>query len=327
MSIVHSSESILDHARSVLDIEMNGIREVRNRLGQPFVDAILLLAQTTGKVVVSGMGKSGRIGQKISATFSSTGTPSIYLHPSEAAHGDLGMISPNDILLTIAKSGESDEMTSILPIVHKMGVKIISLLGNINSTMARHSDIAVDIGVSEEACDLKLAPTTSTTAALTVGDAIAVVLMNIKGFKSEDFARFHPAGQLGKRLLLSVNDMMRKGDEKPVIQVDDSASNLIYLISKYGLGVIGVCDAEDHLLGIITDGDLRRALEEFGPAFFDTPLDRMMTRNPQLIQPETSAYDALLLMEKGRTISHLPVIENETYVGMLCLHDLIKQGL
>lgn len=318
---------ILQHARHVFTIEAESILEVRDRLDTNFEKAISLLLNCRGKVVITGMGKSGRIGQKISATLASTGTASVFLHPSEAAHGDLGVVSPDDLLLTIGKSGESDELTSILPIVKKMGVPIISLLGNLQSTTAKFSDVSIDISVSKEACNLELAPTSSTTASLVMGDALAMVLMELKNFKSEDFALFHPAGQLGKRLLLTVNDIMKKGNELPLIQYNDTTENLIYLMSKFGLGIIGVCNEDQSLFGIITDGDLRRGLEKHKADFFKQSLTELATKDPLTIAPTNSAYDALHLMEKKHTLNHLPVIDNGIYIGMLSLHDLIKAGL
>jgi arabinose-5-phosphate isomerase len=318
---------IITQAQRVFDLEIAAVREVKNKIDTSFSDAIELLFNSSGKVIVTGMGKSGRIAEKISATLASTGTPSVYLHPSEAAHGDLGMMSANDILVTIGKSGESEELTTILPIVRKMGIKIISLVGNLNSTVAQLSDINIDIAISKEACDLKLAPTSSTTASLVMGDAIAMVLMKLKNFKSEDFALFHPSGQLGKRLLMTVSDIMRKGSDLPIINSDDKIENLIYLMSKYGLGIVGVCKPDSQLVGIITDGDLRRALQNHGASFFDKNLMDICTTNPLTIEPHVSAYDALVKMEKERTLNHLPVIENNRFIGMLSLHDLIKAGI
>lgn len=321
------SRNILKKANEIFELEMSGIKEVQEQLDENFVKAIELIYYSKGKVVITGMGKSGKIAEKIAATMSSVGTPSVFLHPSEAAHGDLGILDKNDILITIGKSGESEEIIHILPIIRKMGNKIISLVGNTNSKTAALSDIVINISVSREACDLKLAPTTSTTASLVMGDAIAMILRELKNFKHEDFARYHPAGQLGKRLILKVEDLMQGGDNLPVIHLSDNPENLIYLISKFSQGAVTVVNDNFNVCGIITDGDLRRGLMKFGVDFFGKPIDEIMTKSPLTISRNTSAYDALLMMEKTITISNLPVVEDGKYIGMLNLHDLIKAGL
>jgi len=322
------TNKILDLAKKVFEIERKCVKEVQDQLDHHFVEAIELILSCKGKVIITGMGKSGIIGQKIAATMASTGTLAIFLHPSEAAHGDLGMVHRDDVLMTIGKSGESEELIHILPVIRKMGVKIISLVGNLNSTVAKLSDININIKVSEEASSLKLAPTSSTTASLVMGDAIAMVLQELKEFKSEDFALFHPAGQLGKRLLLTVEDVMHTGDERPIIYENDTPQNLIFLMSKFGVGAIVVCNKENRVEGIVTDGDLRRALSNFQGDFFSRSIQDIMTKNPYTTTKDINAYDALILMEKERTISHLAVLdEGQKYIGLVSLHDLVKLGL
>jgi arabinose-5-phosphate isomerase len=319
---------ILQIARSVFEVQQESINEVKHQLDHDFVKAINLLLKSKGKIVITGMGKSGLIAQKVAATMASTGTLAIFMHPSEAAHGDLGVLHKDDILITIGKSGESEEIIHILPTVRKMNIKIISLLGNLNSTTAKLSDINISTKVSKEASPYQLAPTSSTTASLVMGDAIAMVLQELKEFKSEDFALFHPAGQLGKRLLLNVSDVMHQNDRLPIINEKDSTENLILLMTQFGMGAIGVCNSENNLLGLITDGDLRRTLSTLKGSFFSKSLTQIMTVNPLSVKPEMNAYEALVFMEKERTINHLAVIDiNEKFVGMISLHDLIKIGL
>ena len=325
MKIDH--KSIINKAKNIFEIEISGIKEVQEKINGNFAEAVELIYKSEGKVIFCGMGKSGKIAEKIAATMSSVGTPSLFLHPSEAAHGDLGILEKKDILITIGKSGESEEMIHLLPIVRKMGNKIISMVGNINSRVAELSDLVIDISVSQEACDLRLAPTTSTTASLVMGDAIAMVLRELKNFQQKDFALFHPSGQLGKRLLLKVSDLMQSEENLPVISQSDNPEHLIYLISKFGQGAICVVDDDFKAIGIITDGDLRRALLNFGPDFFTKELSDIMTKSPMSIDKNISAYDSLIMMEKNVTISNLPVVENGKYIGMLNLHDLIKAGL
>ncbi|MCB0278248.1 MAG: KpsF/GutQ family sugar-phosphate isomerase [Calditrichaeota bacterium] len=322
-----NSKQIIEKAIRVFDIEISGLKEVRDSIDESFVKAVQLIYKSSGKVIVTGMGKSGRIAEKVAATLSSVGTPAVFMHPSEAAHGDLGLVSKNDVMITIGKSGESEELLHILPVIRKLGIPIISLLGNLNSKTAQLSDICISTYVSEEACDLKLAPTSSTTASLVMGDAIAMVLRELKQFKQEDFALFHPSGQLGKRLLLKVEDVMRKDDELPVINENDSIENLVYGVSKYSMGVIGVVNQSNQLLGLVTDGDLRRAMMKFGATMFDQQIRDLMTKNPLTISKDISAYDAFVKMEKNVTISNIPVVENNRYIGMINLHDLIKMGL
>jgi arabinose-5-phosphate isomerase len=327
MSMEFDYKNIIKKAKEIFDIEISGLREVQDKIDENFAKAIVLIMHSDGKIIFCGMGKSGKIAEKIAATMSSVGTPSLFLHPSEAAHGDLGILEQKDILITIGKSGESEEIIHLLPIVKKMGNKIISLVGNVNSRVASLSDIVIDISVSQEACDLRLAPTTSTTASLVLGDALAMVLRELKNFQHKDFALFHPSGQLGKRLLLKVSDLMQTEDNLPVIHQSDNSENLIYLISKFGQGSVCVVDDNFKALGIITDGDLRRALLNFGSDFFKKSLSEIMTKSPLTITKESSAYDALIMMEKNVTISNLPVVESNKYIGMLNLHDLIKAGL
>ena len=316
---------------NILRLESDAIARTARRLAQSEVErAVEILAACRGKAVLLGVGKSGIIAQKIAATLTSTGTAAIYLHPSDALHGGLGIVSSEDVVLALSNSGETDEVISMLPHLKHRGVPLIALVGNLHSTLARRADIILDASVDQEACPLNMAPTTSTTVALAIGDALAVVLMQVKGLTTADFAQNHPAGRLGKRLTLRVEDLMHSGDDNPTIGADAPWLEVIAAISRGGLGAVNVVDDEGRLLGIITDGDLRRTIQNIK----HSELERMtglslMTREPVVARPELLAYDALRLMEdRPRQISVLPVVTDERIcVGLIRVHDIVRSGL
>jgi arabinose-5-phosphate isomerase len=312
-------------------MEAEAIRVTASRLKRGQVKrAIELLHDCRGKVVMVGVGKSGNIAEKIAATLTSTGTAALYLHPSDALHGGLGILSSDDVVIALSNSGETDEIITMLPYLKHRQVPIISIVGNLRSTLARTSDVVLDATVDQEACPLNLAPTTSTTVALAIGDALAMTLMQVKGLTMDDFALNHPAGQLGKRLTLRVADLMHSGAENPVINMDAAWLDVIAAISRGGLGAVNVVDGEGHLAGIITDGDLRRALQKIKLSELEQLQgSSIMTRNPIIATPEMLAFDALRLMEdRPSQISVLPVVNNERVcVGLIRLHDIVRSGL
>lgn len=321
-----STEHLLGLARQVLDIEADALRALSTRLDSGFADAVRLILACTGRVVVSGMGKSGHVGGKIAATLASTGTPAFFMHPGEASHGDLGMIAPNDVVLALSNSGESSEIVSIVTLIKRRGAKLIAMTGNPGSTLAREADAHLDAGVDKEACPLNLAPTASTTAALALGDALAVALLDARGFSADDFARTHPGGSLGRRLLVHVRDVMHRGDELPQVGRDASLKAALLEITQKGLGMTAVVDAAGKVVGLFTDGDLRRALEH--------PLDLqqakiadLMTQNPKTIRADELAVAAVEKMETMKINGLLVVDEDNTLVGALNMHDLLKAGV
>jgi arabinose-5-phosphate isomerase len=311
-----------DVAKRVLQSEANAIANLVERIDDRFDEALLLLDSCKGRVVLTGMGKSGIICKKIAATFSSTGIPSLFIHPSEAIHGDLGMIVPGDVLIAVSNSGESQEIFPLLEWVKRVGVPLVSLTGNVESTLARYSDVVLDVGVSEEACPLNLVPTASTTAALAMGDALAMCLMEKRGFRPEDFARLHPGGKLGKKLL-KVGDLMRTGERMPKVSSDALMKDVIYEISRKGIGVTSVVDSQDRVVGIISDGDLRRHLEKDERLLQRTAED-CMTTHPKAIPEEELATKALNLMEQMRITSLLVLDEENRLKGIIHIHDLWK---
>jgi arabinose-5-phosphate isomerase len=316
---------------NLLRVEADAITRTSHRIARAEVErAVEILAACRGKVVLLGLGKSGIIAQKIAATMTSTGTAAIYLHPSDALHGGLGIVSQDDVVLALSNSGETDEVIAILPhLVHRR-VPIIALVGNLNSTLARRADVLLDASVDQEACPLNMAPTTSTTVALAIGDALAVVLMQVKGLTTDDFAQNHPAGRIGKRLTLKVADLMHSGEDNPTISSDAPWLEVIAAITRGGLGAVNVVDNRGRLLGIITDGDLRRTIQKIEHAELETlTSSMMMTRDPVVAQPEILAYNALRLMEdRPRQISVLPVVtEEHLCVGLIRVHDIVRSGL
>jgi len=321
-----SPEHLLVLARQVLAIEADALRAVSDRLDAGFADAVQLILACSGRVVVSGMGKSGHIGSKIAATLASTGTPAFFMHPGEASHGDLGMIAPNDVVLALSNSGESNEIVSIVPLIKRRGAKLIAMTGNPGSTMAREADVHLNAGVDKEACPLNLAPTASTTAALALGDALAVALLDARGFSADDFARTHPGGSLGRRLLIHVHDVMHAGDELPKIDSTASLKLALLEMTQKGLGMTAVVDAAGKVAGVFTDGDLRRALEHALDLQQAQVVD-LMTKNPKTIRADELAVAAVEKMETLKINGLLVVDADNTLVGALNMHDLLKAGV
>ena len=321
----------LSEVQNLLRIESDAIAQTATRLDPSAVERVVdLLASCQGKVVILGVGKSGIIGQKIAATMTSAGTAALYLHPSDALHGGLGIVQTNDVVIVLSNSGETDEIVEMLPYLKNRQVAIVAIVGNLNSTLARRADVVLDASVDKEACPLNLAPTTSTTVALAIGDALAMTVMKVKGLTSDDFAVNHPAGRLGKRLTLRVGDLMYKDGENPTIAVGSSWVEVVRAISKGGLGAVCVVDDAGRLAGIITDGDLRRAIEQTShESLAKLTCDEFMTCRPVVATPELLAYDALQLMEdRPSQISVLPVVDDEQRcVGLIRVHDIVRSGL
>ena len=324
---VSDAERFLDLARRVLDIEAEAVGALKDRLGEPFLLAHRLMLETRGRVVVTGMGKSGHIGRKIASTLASTGTPAFFMHPGEASHGDLGMIQRDDIVLAISHSGESDEILKVLPMIKRRGARVISITGKPGSTLAAESDVHLDAAVSKEACPLNLAPTASTAAALALGDALAIALLDARGFGSEDFAMHHPGGSLGRRLLVHVADIMRKGEQLPRNGPQALLPEAILEMSRKGIGMTTIVDDRDQLMGIFTDGDLRRTLEKHD-FIKSLRVADVMTRNPRVIAPEKLAAEAVQLMEAykigGRIVVTAP---DGKLLGVVTYHDLLAAGV
>ncbi len=317
----------IEEGKRVLAIEARAITNLIDRLDHRFTQAVDLLFHCQGKVVVSGMGKSGLIGTKIAATLASTGTPAFFLHPAEGIHGDLGMLARKDLLIAISNSGETDEVLKLLPSVKRLGVPVIALTGRPQSTLAKNSDVALDVSVSEEACPLGLAPTASTTATLALGDALAIALLQRRGFKEEDFAQFHPGGTLGRRLLLKVRDLMHQGEAIPRVPHTASLREAILEMTSKKLGMTTVTEADGRLRGVITDGDLRRFLER-GIDWTSSRAGDVASKNPKTITPDDLAARGVQIMER-HSITALIVVggENQEVVGVLHLHDLLKSGV
>ncbi len=315
-----TKKQILDVARKAVRTEMQALRRMEETLGDEFVAAVELILSGRGKCIVTGMGKSGLIGRKIAATLASTGTPSFFLHPGEAFHGDLGMISPDDIVVALSYSGETDEILKIVPFVHSNGNKLISMTGNPDSALARNSDVHLNVAVEEEACILHLAPTTSTTAQIAMGDALAVSLMHLRGFTSVDFARLHPGGSLGRRLLMTVGNVMRSHD-LPVVAPDCPAAEMIHAISKGGLGLIVVCDG-DRIAGIVTDGDVRRAMERRRAEFFNIVAADIATPDPKTIAPTEKLIEAEKMMTDNKVTSLLVTDAAGRLQGVIQIYDI-----
>lgn len=314
-----------------LRMESQAIEQTATRLDHEQIDRVVdLLKNCRGKVVLLGVGKSGIIAQKIAATMTSTGTPALFLHPSDALHGGIGILNAEDIVLVLSNSGETDEVIALLPYIKHRGVPLIALVGNLNSTLAQRADAVLDASVTEEACPLNLAPTTSTTVALALGDALALTLMGVKGLTPDGFAINHPAGRLGKRLTLKVSDLMHSGVSCPTVNTKARWLDVVRAISTGGLGAVSVVNEEGKLAGLITDGDLRRAIERLDrTALEELSCSEFMTRNPVAASPELLAYDALRLMEdRPSQISVLPVVDsNQNCLGLLRLHDIVRSGL
>lgn len=317
---------IIDSAKRVLKIESEAVAAMIDRIDGNFVRVVEELIACQGRVVVTGMGKSGLIGKKIAATLASTGKPAFFLHPAEGVHGDLGMVCRGDLVIAISNSGETQEIIRILPVLKILNIILISLVGNHRSTLARNSDLFIDISVKEEACSMGLIPTASTTAALAMGDALAIALLEKKGFKEEDFASFHPGGSLGKRLLMKVEDVMHKGDKIPVVSEDTLMKDAIYEISSKKLGVTIVKDKDDRISGIITDGDLRRLLVKEVDILHKRAGD-VMTRNPKSIDRDSLAAKAVGVMESHKITSLVVADKKGKIEGIVHLHDLLELGV
>jgi arabinose-5-phosphate isomerase len=328
-----SENSQYSQVVELLRAESEAIAKAAARLRSDEIDRVLaILTNCKGKIILLGVGKSGIIAQKIAATMTSSGTAAIPLHPSDALHGGLGIVNSDDVILMLSNSGETDELLELLPYLKRRKVPLIAIVGNLGSTIARRADAVIDASVDHEACPLNLAPTTSTTVALAIGDALSMALMRAKGLTEDDFASNHPAGQLGKRLTLRVADLMHSGTENPAITMDASWMDIVATISQYGLGAVNVIDSEGRLAGIITDGDLRRSIQRVGPrdlSFANIRCDELMTRDPVVTNPDTLAFDALRLMEdRPSQINVLPVVDGGgRCVGLIRLHDIVRSGL
>ena len=326
MDLDYTDASLIELGRQALTIEIEGLRAQLPRLGGEFARACRICLNCRGRIVVTGMGKSGHIGGKIAATLASTGTPAFFVHAGEARHGDIGMITRDDAVLALSNSGETEEILSLVPVIKRLGVSLIAFTGNANSSLARIATVHLDIGVPAEACPLNLAPTASTTAALAVGDALAVTLLKARGFTEEDFARSHPAGSLGRRLLLLVKDVMRTGADVPTVSPDTPLAEGLMEVTRKGLGMTSIVDEASRLLGVFTDGDLRRALD--APADLrDTRMEDVMTRHGKTVLPHTLAAEAVLLMETHRITSLIVVDADDVVVGALNVHDLLRAGV
>ncbi len=327
MPASHAEFAWLDAARQVLSIESTAIQRLSERLDQHFVQACTLMLACSGRVIVSGMGKSGHIGGKIAATLASTGTPAFFLHPGEASHGDLGMVTPHDVLLMLSNSGETPELLAILPLIKRMGVPLIAMTGRPHSTLAREANVHLDAGVTQEACPLGLAPTASTTAALALGDALAVSLLQARGFTAEDFALSHPGGALGRRLLVKVSDIMHQGDALPKVALGAALRDALLEITHKGLGLTCVVDAEGKLAGVFTDGDLRRALDHANVDLRTARVDDVYTPGGKTCPPQMLAAEALRHMEQSRVNAMIVVDDTHRPIGAFNMHDLMRAGV
>ena len=315
---------MLEQARQVLRMEAEAVLEQVERIDEHFKAAVEMIMACPGRTVITGMGKSGIIGRKMAATLASTGTPSFYLHPAEGIHGDLGMVTEGDVVIALSNSGETGEVLHILPSLRRIGAKLIAMVGNPNSTLAKNSDIVLNVGVTREACPLGLAPTSSTTAALAYGDALALALLSKRKFTANQFAVFHPGGSLGRKLLLTVEDIMHSGTENPLVKADISVQDALFVITDKGLGAVSVVDDDNKMLGVLTDGDIRRGLSK-GVDFLKRPVT-----DPKTITKEKLAAQALHIMESNRPkpITVLPVVDAENHViGLLHMTDLVRQGV
>lgn len=318
---------IIEKAKQVLKIESEAIQSLIDRIDDNFVKTVDLLDKCEGRVVVTGVGKSGIIGAKISATFASIGIPSLFLHAADAIHGDLGMITRKDMVIAISNSGESEEILNLLPAIKRFGVMLVSITGNTDSTLAKKSDIVLDVSIKEEACPLGLIPTASTTVAMALGDALAITLLDKRGFKEQDFAVLHPGGSLGKKLLTRVSDLMHVGREIPSVVKTAPLKDVIMEISSKKLGVTIVVDKDDKVVGIITDGDLRRIMEKNKDDLFQTTAEEMMSANPKTVEKNDLAAKAIQIMEKHSITSLITINGSKNPTGIIHLHDILKAGV
>jgi arabinose-5-phosphate isomerase len=320
-------DNMLDIARKVLKIEAEAVAGLIEKLDGNFEQAVKVIYESSGRVVVTGMGKSGLVGKKIAATLASTGTPSFFMHPAEASHGDLGMVTSHDALIAISNSGETEELVGLIPFVKRFSIRLIAMTGNPLSTISRAADVSLDVSVKEEACTLGIVPTASTTAALAMGDALAVALLSKRGFKEEDFAFFHPRGALGKKLLTRVEDLMHSGGALPLISPDMPMTRAVVEISSKRLGVAVVADPDGKTLGIITDGDVRRGIEKWGKTFFDLSAVDVMSKNPKTIAVHELAARALSIMEELSVTALVVPDEHDRAVGIIHIHDILREGI
>ena len=319
-------EQIKEQGRRVLDIEAQAVRNLKRSVDDTFVEIVDAILDCTGRIVMTGMGKSGFIAEKLAATLSSTGTPSFFLHPAEAIHGDLGMVQEEDIVIAISNSGETDEVLNILPVVKRIGAQIIAITGSLDSTMAENADYVLDSGVEEEACPMDLAPTASTTAALALGDSLAMALVAVRDFEPEDFALYHPGGSLGKRLLLTVDDVMHVRERNPVVSQDTTLKETLFKMTSTRMGAASVVDEAGKLVGIIADGDIRRQLEKSAD-LLTRPVKELMTTDPVRITSDKLAAEALKIMQ-DREINDLPIVDKEDQpIGLINFQDLLKAGV
>ncbi len=321
-----SGERLQALGRAVLRLEADAVTRLAERLGPSFSEACRYMLACRGRVIVTGMGKSGHIGSKIAATLASTGTPAFFVHPGEASHGDLGMITADDVIIALSNSGETDEITALLPLIKRLGIPLIALTGRPGSTLAEAATVHLDVGVEQEACPLGLAPTASTTATLAAGDALAVALLDSRGFTAEDFARSHPGGKLGRRLLLRIEDVMQTGERIPRVRPGTTLRDALLEISRKGLGMTAIVDDEARVLGIFTDGDLRRTLDS-GADIHHTAIEAVMTPGPHNASPELLAAEAAERMERHRINALLVTDAEQRLVGALNMHDLLRAGV
>lgn len=320
-------DDIREIGKKVLKIEADAVSAMAERLDSHFESAVDIISRSRGRVVVTGIGKSGLVGKKVAATLSSTGTPAFFLHPAEASHGDIGMVTSDDIIIVVSNSGETEELIRLIPVLKRFNVGMISMTGNHNSTLSKAADVTLDVSVKEEACPLGIVPTASTTAALAMGDAVAVALLVKRGLKKEDFALFHPGGNLGKKLLIKVEDLMHSGDALPVILPDEEMARAIIEISSKKLGTTIVADTENRILGIITDGDLRRGIERWGKKFFDMKAAEVMTENPKTVSKDELAVKALSIMENYSIASLVVPDVDAKAKGIIHIYDILKKGI
>ncbi len=322
-----TKKEIIETGRDVLATESGAVASLSRNLGEEFVQAVNLLCRAKARVIVIGMGKSGLVGKKIAATLASTGTPAFFLHPAEAGHGDLGMVTERDVIIAISNSGETAELTGIVPFLKRFGIKLLSMTGNPHSTLAKISDVTLDISVKEEACPMGIVPTASTTAAMAMGDALAVALLNKRGFKEEDFAFFHPGGSIGKKFFIKVKDLMHTGDRLPKVFLDTPVSKAVIEMSSKRLGHAIVLNKNGTVAGVITDGDVRRGLEKWGGRLFRLSAEKVMTKNPKTISGEELAAKALSIMDTHAITALLVPDDKGKPVGIVHLHDILREGI
>jgi len=320
-------DNILDIAKRVLKIEAEAINALIEKLGSNFEKAVEIIYESSGRVVVTGMGKSGLVGKKIAATLASTGTPAFFLHPAEAGHGDLGMVTSNDVIITISNSGETEEIVELIPFLKRFNLRLISVTGNPESSLSKAADVTLDVSVKEEACPLGIVPTASTTATMAMGDALAVALLMKRGLKEEDFAFFHPGGSIGKKLLIKVKDLMHTGDAIPKVFLETPMPKTVMEMSSKRLGHTLVLDTNGKVVGVVTDGDLRRGIEKWGGKLFEMTAGEVMTKSPRTVSEEELAAKALSIMESYSITALVVPDKNGKVVGIIHLHDILRQGI